>query len=306
MTSRQAPHLEHHIVRIHLQGNNPAMKGDPEFVILKHTAWLPAPEWEDRILGSVIRHPLKPSNDLVPDTPLVYNTHPFHESQLNDFVLSPSQSRGHNVSPELTSLAGISFKGNTDAAVHLSGRHLRYRRLTQHSEYWANLLTDEKVAATVPSWISLWNDWPPCLVVGVMIATAVDIDISGSKSRERGGKIQLPLAAVALGAAGVALPLGILTDIGNPSIEMSTTRTTARVFKATVPDERIFALELRIVTTTLLRWKELKLKEGGPTFDEGIIHDGKGYSSDEEEEEPSVDDLVLENFTAGEYGQMIG
>ncbi|KAH6697365.1 hypothetical protein F5X68DRAFT_226744 [Plectosphaerella plurivora] len=280
------------------------MKGDPEFVILKHTAWLPAPEWEDRILGSVIRHPLKPSNDLVPDTPLVYNTQPFHEGQFSDFVLSNSKSQGHSVSPELTNLAGISFQGNTDAAVHLSGRHLRYRRLTQHSKYWAKLLSDKDVASTVPGWISPWNDWPPCLVVGIMIATAVEVDTSGSKSRERGGNLQLPLATIALGAAGVPLPPGLLPEIADPSIEASRTKTTARVFKATVPDERIFALELRIVTTKLLRRKELKLKEGGPAFDEGSIHDGRADSSDEEEEEPPVEDLVLETFTAKEYGQM--
>lgn len=32
------------------------MKGDPEFVILKYSAWLDASKFEDRMLGAVIRY----------------------------------------------------------------------------------------------------------------------------------------------------------------------------------------------------------------------------------------------------------
>ena len=46
------------------------MKGDPEFVILKYTAWLDASKFEDKILGSIVKEFLRPTNAFVPDMPL--------------------------------------------------------------------------------------------------------------------------------------------------------------------------------------------------------------------------------------------
>ncbi|RTE81408.1 hypothetical protein BHE90_004070 [Fusarium euwallaceae] len=275
------------------------MQGDPEFVILKHTAWLPAPQYKGKILGSIIRYPLKPSDDYEPPSPLKYNKAPYHDGTLENFLLTNTANQSHDVSLTLQSLAGFSFKGNTEDAVHLSGKLVRYRRLTQHSKFWAELKADPTIAQTVPGWISLFNTWPPCLVVGIMTATAVELDLSGSKSRECNGKLELPLATIALTAE-------VAPKMGDLKLEAGSTSKVARAFTAAVPDERIFALELRIVTTAALRWRELKLKEGGPKVEPGRLQEDKDESSSDEDEPPAVEDLVLEKFTEKEYRQMVG
>jgi hypothetical protein len=283
------------------------MKGDPEFVILKHTAWLPTPQYETEILGSIVRYPLKPSNDYVPPSPLQYNTLPFHEGTLENFLFTNTATKSHDVSLALKSVASFAFKGNTEDAVHLAGKLVRYRRLTQHSQFWRKLRANGKVVEEVPGWISLLNTWPPCLVVGIMTASAVDLDFSGATSRERNGTLEFPLTTVALAAAGVPLPPGLAPETGDPKVGAGTAERVARVFRATVPDEAIFALELRIVTTAMLRKRELALKEDGPKFEPGrLAGDGEGSSSEDEGEPPAVEDLILEGFTEKEYGQMVG
>jgi hypothetical protein len=283
------------------------MKGDTEFVILRYSAWLETAEFESRILGSIVRYPLKPTNEYLPDSPLQYNTSNLVEGSLTDFVLANENAASHEASAALQSVAGFAFKGNTKDSVRLAGKLIRYKRLQQHGRFWAQLKADKSVREEVPGWISVFNTWPPCLVVGIMMAEDVELDFSGAETRERQGKIELPLATIALAAAGA--PASALGESkgGNLQAEAGAGREVARVFKAKVERSSIFALELRIITTALLRRQELAMKEGGPKVDPGRVagHD-EGSESEIDETPVAVEDVILENFTDMEYDQMVG
>ena len=285
------------------------MKGDPEFLILKHPTWLDTSKFESRILGAIIRYPLRPADEYLPrdKPPLDYYTQPdFQESSFTDFTLANTSTNFTHASAALHSLAGFDFKGNTADSIHLAGKIIRYKRLYQFDQFWDRLKTDASVRDEVPGWISLVNTWPPCLVVGIMIAEdAVGVDLKSGAAREISAEIQVPLTSMA--AAGGITSVPMVGDVGDINVGGGKSRENEKIFMAKKSGSSIFALELRIVTTRLLRWKELKLREGGPKVEESgrLAASGEDSSSeDDDDEEPSVEDLILEGFTEKEYAQM--
>jgi hypothetical protein len=69
------------------------MSGDPEFIILKYQAWMRTAAFEDTILGAIIKQPLSPSTNYVPDAPTAYISHALQEGSATDFVLRASRVR---------------------------------------------------------------------------------------------------------------------------------------------------------------------------------------------------------------------
>ncbi|KAL2287669.1 hypothetical protein FJTKL_05046 [Diaporthe vaccinii] len=180
------------------------MKGNPEFVILKYSAWLDASQFQDAILGAVVQYPLTPSTDHVPETPLQYNHIDLVEGTLTEFLLVSSNASSNDASAVRGSMAAASFKGRTRDSLQLAGKL--------------------RVLDTVPGWISLLNTWPLCLVVGVMTDEEVDLDYSGAVERNVHGKLEVPLATVGMAAAGA--PAGVLSGVDG---------STAHVEAATSP-----------------------------------------------------------------------
>ncbi|RWA14851.1 hypothetical protein EKO27_g256 [Xylaria grammica] len=265
------------------------MKGDPNFVMLKYSAWLDAAKFEDKILGAIVRYPFKPSNEYLPESPLRYNKVDLVEGSFANFVHDKASTKSRSASAALESLVGFKWHGSKEDSVHLTGKLLRYKRLQQHSQFWSQLKTDEAVIAAVPGWISLLNTWPPCLVVGIMTAEDVELDFTSTAECQREGELEAPLTAVALAAA----------DGGELRYEVATT------FRSSAARSNIFALELRIVTTALFRRRELALKEDGPKVDEGRLADGDENSDGEDAGEVvGIENLVLESFTEEEFGEM--
>lgn len=282
------------------------MKGDPEFVILKYLAWLDASKFEDAILGAVVRNPLSPSNDYVPKVPQRPRDVDFVEGSLTDFLLASSTASSSEASAALGTVAGMSLKGNTQDSLQLAGKLVRYRRLQQHSDFWETLRADTTVQDTVLGWIKSRDTLPPCLVVGVMTAEEVDIDYSGAIEKNIDGKLEAPLATVGLAAAGV--PTGLLggVDAGTVHANAGSGRRLASVFRAKSASSRIFALELRVVTTKWLWQRQLKLQEIGPKFAVGRLAGAGNESDSEEEMTPEAEDLVLANFDDEDYLAMTG
>ncbi|TGJ84190.1 hypothetical protein E0Z10_g4571 [Xylaria hypoxylon] len=282
------------------------MKGDPNFVMLKYSAWLDAAKFENKILGAIVRYPFKPSNEYLPESPLRYNKCDLVEGCFTDFLHGNTSTKSRDVSAGLESIIGFEWHGSKEESVHLTGKLLRYKRLQQHSQFWSQLKTDKAVISAVPGWISLLNTWPPCLVVGIMTAEDVELDFTGASERQGQGEIEAPLAAVALTAAGV--PSGLIGDlgVGNPQIGVGSGKKVATVFRANAARNNIFALELRIITTALFRRRELALKENGPKVDPGRLADRDEDSEGEGDvgDFVGVEDLVLESFTEEEYGEM--
>ncbi|EPS41762.1 hypothetical protein H072_4298 [Dactylellina haptotyla CBS 200.50] len=253
------------------------MKGDPEFVILKYPAWLDTQKFESRILGSVVKYPLQPTEAYFLEYPLQYYTDDFQEGSLSDFVFANTETRSSDVSTALDSIMGSAFKGNRDHGVNLAGKLLRFKRLQRLDNFWTQLKEDYSVRDNVPGWISRFNTWPPCLVVGIMIADDVELDFSGK---------------------------------GGLKAEAGASRNMATVFKAKTGRSYIFALELRIITTALLRRRELKLKEFGPKVSDGRLAGNNDSDENDDDndgdDEPMMDDLILERFTDIEYDEMVG
>jgi hypothetical protein len=276
------------------------MKGDPEFVILKYSTWLDAVKFEDKILGSIVRQYLRPTNAFVPESPLQYNVDELVEGSFTDFVVGSCSSELRDTNASLQSVAGFTLRGSATDTVHLQGKFIRYKRLQQHDRFWLQLSQDEAVRASVPAWMSTFNSRakPVCLVVGIMICEDVDVSFAGKQSIEREGNVQLPLGMITL-AAGVPNPLG---NTGNPQAHLSDSSNKATIFKAKSGNSRIFALELRKVTTAFLRRRELRLKDDGPDVDNGRL---LGNSDDEDEEEEDDDDeLVLEDISIEDFAEM--
>lgn len=268
------------------------MHGDPTFVILKHQTWLDTSIFEDKILGAIVKEFLRPTNNYVPDSPLQYTTHDLVKTSFTDFVLDTSASKGGETSGLLGSIAGVSFKGNTGASVHLRGKFIRCKRLQQHDQFWTRLKTDPTFQAIVPGWTaqSKYAVWPACLVVGIMICEDVELSFETNKSKEREAHGEVPLETISL-AVGVP----------NPQAKLASNMQTATIFKAQTGQSKIFALELKVVGTKGWRAKELVLK--GDV--QGVDPTRQAGRDGEEDDGPTVaHDVVLREFDDEDYQDM--
>lgn len=265
------------------------MRGDPTFVILKYQTWLDTSEFEDKILGAVVKEFLRPTNNYAPDSPLQYTIHDLVESSFTDFVLETSASKGDEISGSLGSIAGVSFRGNTDASMHLKGKLIRSKRLQQHDQFWERLKTDPTFQAIVPGWAAKSKHavWPACLVVGIMICEDVELSFETNQSREREAHGEVPLGTISI-APGAP----------NPQARLVSNMQTATIFKAQTGQSKIFALELRVVSTKGWRTKELVLK--GDV--QGIDPTREAGRDERKEDKPlAADDLILVEFNDEDY-----
>ncbi|RYN98081.1 hypothetical protein AA0120_g2749 [Alternaria tenuissima] len=275
------------------------MIGDPEFVILKYQSWLDTAKFENKIFGSVVKEYLRPTNNYVPDSPLQYNSHDFQEGTVTDFVLANTGAKSHEGNATLESVAGISFKGSTESSVELSGKLIRYKRLQQHDQFWSKLKADQDVKAIVPRWTSRYRA-PVCLVVGIMICEEVELSFDEKHAQERELKGQLPIGKITL-AAGVPNPAG---STGDPQIGFNTNRQVVNMFKGEINESRIFALELKKITTVGWIQKDLKLRSEGPDVDATRLAAGESDEEDEDDERLKIEEFVLGELSAGDYGQL--
>lgn len=285
------------------------MKGDPTFAILRHTAWLDASQFETKILGAIVHCPFKPSNDYVPQCPWRYNQNDLATKSFTEFVNNSAQQRSHDASAALESLIGVQWEGKKSEAVHLQGKRLRCVQLQQHEQFWSELMTNEAVRSTVPGWISIYNSWPPCLVVGIMIAEDVELDSGSATESKRHVDLDFPVAAVAAAAAGVPAA-GLLSDldVGNGQTGVGTSRNETAKFTAKLERGSIFALELRKVTTANFWSRKLKLDKDGPKVPAGRLAgaDEQSSGSEDEDERVSPEDVIIETLTEKDYDNLFG
>jgi hypothetical protein len=74
----------------------------------------------------------------------------------------------------------------------------------------------------------MWNTWPVCLVVGIMICEDVEISMDEAKTQERKAQGEFPVAEILLPIGGVH-PLG--KDV-NPKLEATPSQHTASPFQS--------------------------------------------------------------------------
>ncbi|CAI6331914.1 unnamed protein product [Periconia digitata] len=277
------------------------MIGDPEFVILKYQSWLDTAKFENKILGSVVKEFLRPTNNYVSNSPLEHNSHDFQEGTVTDFVLDNIGSQGQEASAKLKSVAGISFKGNTESSLQLSGKLIRYKRLQQHDQFWSKLKLDPDVKAVVPQWTSRFRA-PVCLVVGIMMCEDVELSFTETQSREREANGQMPIGRIALAAS---VPSAV-SNTGDLMAGFASNRQVATMFEGKINESRIFALELKKVTTEGWIRKDLRLRTQGPDVDPTRV--AAGYSDEEEEDDDQlgIESYVIGKLSAEEYSELSG
>ncbi|CAN9339909.1 unnamed protein product [Alternaria alternata] len=137
-------------------------------------------------------------------------------------------------------------------------------------------------------WVSMWNTWPVCLVVGIMICEDVEISMNAAKTRERKAQGEISVDEILLSSGGVN-PLG--KDV-NSKLEATSSQHTATLFTADMGESSIFAVELDIVTTGVIHRRHSRLIDERPNVgDNRLACMGSDEDSDEK---ASVDeDLIL-------------
>lgn len=284
------------------------MKGDPQFVILKHQAWLESADFEDKMLGAIIKEPLSPSTNFVPESPGVYMDREPQKGTVTDFVLQNDGDAAQGLAASTHSIGGYAVAGSRHDAVQLGGKLIRIRRIQQLDRFWARLKDDAQVRDTVPRWVSFFSPWPVCLVVGVMICEDVEVSFGGEQSRAHEGRVELPIGRVALAMSGVPVPpaIGEPGAVAAAQAKASCSQESATLFKARSGQSKIFALELRRVTTELFRRKLLLLKNDGPDFDDVRLASDEPLDENQDLEGPVLpENLILDKMDPEVYDDMI-
>jgi len=284
------------------------MMGDPVFIVLKYTSWLDTAAYERRILGAIVKKYANPTvfEPRAKDKPaLTYydaDEYPLITGSLTNFAAQPGTATTTTTAASIGKVAGFDLRGSKKDALRLRGKTVRWTRLAQEDIFFESLRADASVRATVPKWIKFINPWPPCVVVGVMVCDDVDLAVELGSESERGGHLTAPVAAIAGAAAGAPGVLDALGggDLVDPGLEVKRVKEVSRDISGTMTGSRIFALELRKVTTALFS-KLLEL--GDPLEVKGKMlsdHDDEAAQIVAAAEKVEADDMVIRDFTETE------
>ena len=118
-----------------------------------------------------------------------------------------------------------------------------------------------------------------------MMCEEVELSFDETQSREREANGQLPIGKITL-AAGVLNPVG---DAVDPQAGFNSNHQVVTMFKGRVNESRIFALELKKVTTEGWIHKELRLRSKGPDVDPTRLAAGESDDEDEDDEDGDED-----------------
>jgi hypothetical protein len=135
-----------------------------------------------------------------------------------------------------------------------------------------------------------------------MICEEVELSFNETQAREREAKGQLPIGKITL-ATGIPNPTGSAAD---PQIGFSTNRQVVTMFRGKINESRIFALELKKITTTGWIQKDLRLRSQGPDVDPTRVAAGDSDEQEEDEEQLKIEDFVVGELSAEEYGELEG
>jgi hypothetical protein len=242
------------------------MEKDPEFLILKPTVgWLPEKEWK-KILGAAVKNHWSPTNDSVPENPLVHNKHDLVEAKFEDFVLRKEAVTSSSFELEVKNLGKLKWAKGVGKQLDLQGKVIHVKRLRQHDQFWKSLSSkDEESMQTVADWVKEKRRGRAknqvCLVVGLLICEDVVVAESDEEVRELEARGVEPLGTIIeYAAASQGVPVST-SGTGNVTAQASRTSVSRTYFKAAGIEKSIFALELRIITS---KKGESKLTDNTP------------------------------------------
>ena len=272
--------------------------GDPNFIILEHPDWMRTSAWQDKILGAITYDPLRYYGTYISEGLAEYISHDLQEGSVTDFVLN--RDFRHPLTSIGQFLVSGSRLGNRVASAFLDGTLIRYKRIRQLDEYWAKLRDDPKVKRAIEGSGSIWSTQPAYLVVGIMICEDVEIIPNAELAQESKAQGKIPVGEILLPSGGVNLPR-MYSKLGAAS-----SSHTATLFQAKSGESKIFAVELKKVTTRVLHRKLLSSKGERPL---NLVNFGlTSMNSDEDNDEKASGDpdLILAELDAETVRDMIG
>ena len=271
------------------------MAMEPPFVLLKSTSWLPSEE-SRTLLGAVVKNFWAPTENSVPEQPLVYNKgRKFVEKEFSDFVLTNKDGVGKAVEVKLQRLANLTWKGDVDDQFDLRGKNIRYIKLRQLDKFWKDLKEDPDIRKTVPGWLgSSWklSSKPPvCLITGLFICEDVVLESSTKTTQDRGAEVEAPFGtAITAASASQGLPVPNC-GTGNLEVGLASNKSQQRYIKAEDKGSSIFAMQLKVISSQKFKKEAISLQDKSPNIPS---HRQMG----EDGELPLPDSLALEDIDA--------
>jgi hypothetical protein len=135
--------------------------------------------------------------------------------------------------------------------------------------------------------------------VGVMICEDVDLTVKEERESKLEAHLAVPALEIASAAAGnpavaIGAALGGEPGAGDPEIKAHVGAEETRLFKGKMEGSKIFALELKEITTPFLRRTKLKITGRAPKLPGGKF---LGQDDNKEEAVPvTLGDMIVEDL----------
>jgi hypothetical protein len=166
---------------------------------------------------------------------------------------------------KLKNIGGISWVEHANESFDLRGKYTFYRKLRQHEEFWDRLKEDTEVRQKVPQWLgSRWKIKSKvlvCLITGILFCEDVVFSVTKEEEREREANLDAPLGTVLATVANTHGIPAASRGTGNIGAEVSSERHQRRYYKAEDKDASIFAMEVKIISSSLFDKDDFKLND---------------------------------------------
>lgn len=272
-----------------------------EYMVLEPLGWLKEQEWK-QLLGSAVKYPVRPTDAYTPGNALKHNKQPLVENEFEGFILERDVIRRSSRKVEVANLGELRWRKAMGDQLDLKGKVIYVKRLRQHPEFWRTIISkDDEFKDTLAEWLSDKTvlgkpKHQVCLIVGVLLCR--DVVVAQSEAEEQairaGGGIPLGTIGQAVAAShGVILPTGGTGDVKG---QFDRTGTSQRYFTATGKGVKVFALELKMISS---KKGNLQLTDKAPNLP---ASHHLGADEDEDEVDPEslelkeIDDAVWEEI----------
>ncbi|KAI4190235.1 MAG: hypothetical protein L6R41_000905 [Letrouitia leprolyta] len=251
------------------------MAEDPTFFTLKSFLHLPASE-ADRLIGRIVKNFREPWAGSAPkDVSKIIEG--YIEGYNRDFKLEKQTAKGLSLKMRLQGLLGINLVGTFDSRLDLEGKKIMFKLIRDPDLMFDRLKADPEVQRRVPSWIKVFGP-PVCLITGLLMYE--DTIVSSEQVDDHDASLEGKVPVTQL-ASGVPIP------VGNVKIEGGISHVDRDFFQGYGEDRKIFALQLKLVTTGFIHNERLRLKDRAPKIPDGRQLAGGTDDVDEESDEDS-------------------
>ena len=261
------------------------MADDPTFFTLKTFLHLPATEAHD-LLGCIVQNFKQPWAASAP-TDASSIVEGCLDGQSRDFKLGKDTTEKVSLTARLKGLLGINLVGTLDEHFDLDGKKIEYRLLKQQDLVFERLKANAEVQKRVPKWIKFRGP-PVCLVTGILMYEDAMIDSSQNKGSEISGEVTVPLGQAASTSQGLVAPLAGTS--GDLELKAGQQRSTTDKFLGHGDGRKIFALEVKRVTTGVFHREELRFSNKHPDMPRNRQLGGSRQDSSSSESEDSGPD----------------